>query len=453
MPKVYIKTYGCQMNERDSAQVARMLTDRGYLMTGDQAEADVVLINTCSVRDMAEQKALNKMSSMLHMRKTRPHMVYGFMGCMAQSRGGELIDSGADLVVGTQKYHRVADYVSEILQARADVRMEDLRTSIVDTEEEAGSQNTIRDGAAAENAATAFVSIMQGCNMKCSFCIVPYTRGAERGRPIADIVDEVERLAAAGVREVTLLGQIVNLYGRHEFPAVDGKSPFVQLLEKVAAVGGIERVRFTSPHPVGYKQDLIDAFGVIPELVEHVHFPVQSGSDKILKAMRRPYTSKKFEDLCARMRAVKPGIAITTDVIVGFPGEGDNEYAETRALCERVRFDNAFVFRYSKRRGTPAAEMEESIQVSERIKVQRNQDLLAVVDGIGTEKNMALVGTRQQVLCEGPSKRKAERLTGRTRTNKIVIFDGKREQLAGKVFDVDIEHCTGHVLYGDPVLD
>ena len=441
------------MNERDSAQVSTMLTDRGYLMTEEQAEADVVLINTCSVRDMAEQKALNKMSSMLHMRKTRPHMVYGFMGCMAQSRGEELIGAGANLVVGTQKYHRVADYVSEIFKAREDFRIEDLRTSIVDTEEEEGSQNTIRDGAAGADAATAFVSIMQGCNMKCSFCIVPYTRGAERGRPIVDVVDEVERLAAGGVREVTLLGQIVNLYGRHEFPAVNGKSPFVQLLEQVAAVDGIERVRFTSPHPVGYKQDLIDAFGVIPELVEHVHFPVQSGSDKILKSMRRPYKVEKFEQLVARMREVKPEIAITTDIIVGFPGEGDEEYAETLALCERIRFDNAFVFRYSKRRGTPAAEIEEALQVPERVKKQRNQDALKVVDRISIQKNMALVGTRQQVLCEGPSKRRVERLTGRTRTNKIVIFDGPREQLAGKVFDVEIEHCTGHVLYGTPLLN
>ena len=441
------------MNERDSAQVARMLTDRGYLMTEEQAEADVVLINTCSVRDMAEQKALNKMSSMLHMRKTRPHMVYGFMGCMAQSRGEELLGEGADLVVGTQKYHRVADYVAEIFKAREDFRIEDLRTSIVDTEEEEGSQNTIRDGAASGNAATAFVSIMQGCNMKCSFCIVPYTRGAERSRPIDEVVDEVERLVAGGVREVTLLGQIVNLYGRHEFPAVNGKSPFVQLLEKVASVDGIERVRFTSPHPVGYKQDLIEAFGAIPELVEHVHFPVQSGSNKILKAMRRPYKVEKFEQLIERMRSVKPEIAVTTDIIVGFPGEGDEEFAQTRALCERVRFDNAFVFRYSKRRGTPAAAMEDDLQVPERVKEERNKDLLRVVDRICTEKNMSLVGTCQQVLCEGPSKRKAEKLTGRTRTNKIVIFDGERERLAGSVFDVKIEHCTGHVLYGTPLLN
>lgn len=450
MPKVYIKTYGCQMNERDSAQVATMLADRGFLMTGEQAEADVVLINTCSVRDMAEQKALNKMSSMLHLRKTRPHMVYGFMGCMAQSRGDELLDVGADLVVGTQKYHRVADYVEEIFKARSEARMDDLRTSIVDTEEEEGSQNSIRDGAAADGAAIAFVSIMQGCNMKCSFCIVPYTRGGERGRPMGEVVDEVQRLAHGGVRQVTLLGQIVNLYGRHEFPTVDGKSPFVQLLEKVAAVDGIERVRFTSPHPVGYKSDLIEAFVTIPELVEHVHFPLQSGSDKILKAMRRPYKVAKFEELCARMRAARPGIAITTDIIVGFPGEGEAEYAETRALCERMHFDNAFIFRYSKRRGTPTAEMDEALQLPERVKEERNRDLLKLVDGISSANNMKLIGSRQQVLCEGVSKRKEDRLSGRTRTNKIVIFEGDRQRLTGEILDIDIEHCTGHVLYGSP---
>ena len=441
------------MNERDSLQVAEMLQNRGFLMTSDQAEADVILINTCSVRDQAEQKALNKMTSVQHLRKTRPHIVYGLWGCMAQSRGEELLERGADLVIGTQKYHRVADYVEEIFSARTEARMDDLRTSIVDTDEELNSQNTIRDGAAHDGAATAFVSIMQGCNMKCSFCIVPYTRGKERGRPINEIVDEVKKLADNGIKEVTLLGQIVNLYGRHEFPVVDGKSPFVQLLEQVAKVEGIERVRFTSPHPVGYKQDLIDAFGYIPELAEHVHFPLQSGSDKVLKAMRRPYKASKFVELVERMREVCPHIAVSTDIIVGFPGEGETEYLETRALCEKVKFDNAYVFRYSKRRGTPAAEMDDSLQLSEEVKVQRNQDLLKLIDQIGGEKNQALVGTKQEVLCEGLSKRRNDRLSGRTRTNRIVIFKGNHDRLTGKLFDVEIERTTGHVLYGTPLID
>ena len=229
---------------------------------------------------------------------------------------------------------------------------------------------------------------------------------------------------------------------------VDGKSPFVQLLEQVAKVDGIERVRFTSPHPVGYKQDLIDAFGYIPELAEHVHFPLQSGSDKVLKAMRRPYKASKFIELVERMREVCPDIAVSTDIIVGFPGEGDAEYAETRALCEKVRFDNAYVFRYSKRRGTPASEIDESLQLSEQVKVDRNQDLLKLIDQIGAEKNQSLVGTKQEVLCEGLSKRRNDRLSGRTRTNRIVIFNGNSNRLTGKLFDVEIERTTGHELYG-----
>ena len=249
MPRVYIKTYGCQMNERDTEQVSQMFVERGYTMTSTDLDADVVLINTCSVRDQAEQKAIGKMGMM---RRRRTPLVAGFMGCMAQSRGPELVDkTKVDLVVGTQKYHRVVEYVDEIIRAKEAQQMDDERFSIVDVEEEEASQNTIRDHALKAKQGAAFVSIMQGCNMKCTFCIVPYTRGGERGRPIADIVEEVRRLADRGVKEITLLGQIVNLYGRHEFPAVDGKSPFVQLLEAVHEVPGVQRIRFTSPHPIG----------------------------------------------------------------------------------------------------------------------------------------------------------------------------------------------------------
>ena len=330
--------------------------------------------------------------------------------------------------------------------------MDDPRFSIVDTGEEEQSQNTIRDHDLAQHQSTAFVSIMQGCNMKCSFCIVPYTRGAERGRPIDEIVGETRHLVSRGIKEVTLLGQIVNLYGRHEFPAVDGKSPFVQLLQALNDIDGLERIRFTSPHPIGYKQDLIEAFTYLPKLAEHVHLPLQAGSDRILKAMRRPYKAAKFEELVAKIREAKPGIAITTDIIVGFPGETDEDYQMTRDLCARVEFDHAFVFRYSKRRDTPAAEMDESIQIPERVKEERNQDLLGVIDAITERKNEALIGQSVEVLCEGPSRRNKERLAGRTRTNRIVIFDGKPERLAGEIFDVHIQQSTGHTLYGDAVL-
>ncbi len=454
MPRVFIKTYGCQMNERDSEQVARMFVERGYTLTRDEDDADVVLINTCSVRDQAEQKALGRMASAARHRTRNPRVVYGFLGCMAQSRGAELLETvpHLDLVAGTQKYHKVADHVDTILKSKVERRMDDPRFSIVDVEEEEDSQNTIRDHSLSERQASAFVSIMQGCNMKCTFCIVPYTRGGERARPIPEIVEEVKRLAGRGVKEVTLLGQIVNLYGRHEFPKVDDKSPFVQLLEAVNGVDGIERIRFTSPHPVGYKSDLIEAFTYLPKLAEHVHLPLQSGSDRILKAMHRPYKAAKFEELCARIREARPGMAISTDVIVGFPGETEDDYARTRALCERVEFDQAYVFRYSKRRDTPAAAMDESIQLPERVKEERNQDLLKVIDRISARKNAAFVGRTEEVLCEGPSRRNAERLSGRTRTNKIVIFDGDRERLTGELFDVRIQNATNHTLYGDPVL-
>ncbi len=450
MPKVYIRTYGCQMNERDTEQVSQMFVERGYTMTGEEEEADVILINTCSVRDQAEQKALGKMGLMGQYRKVKPHLVTGFMGCMAQSRGAELVaTSKVDLVVGTQKYHRVVEYVDGLLKAKQEKQMDEERFSIVDIEEEEASQNTIRDHTLEAKQATAFVSIMQGCNMKCTFCIVPYTRGGERGRPIAEIVEEVRRLAGRGVKEVTLLGQIVNLYGRHEFPAVDGKSPFVQLLEAVHEVEGIERIRFTSPHPIGYKKDLIEAFTYLPKLAEHVHLPVQSGSNAVLKRMHRPYTREKFIDLVGRIRAARPGIAITTDVIVGFPGETEEQYLETRAMFEEIAFDNAFVFRYSKRRGTPAAEMDEALQLPERVKEERNQDLLGVVNRLALPKYDALVGEAVEVLCEGYSRYTNDRLTGRTRTNKIVVFEGNFERHTGEILNIRVREAKGFTLYGE----
>ena len=444
------------MNERDSEQVAQMFIEGGYTLTADEADADAILINTCSVRDQAEQKALGKMGLMGAHRRQKPHVVYGFMGCMAQSRGSELFERipHLDVVVGTQKYHKVFEYVDSILARRLERRMDDPALSlsgenVCDTDEESGSQNTIRDHVPKPREATAFVSIMQGCNMRCSFCIVPDTRGKERGRPIAEIVDEVARLAAHGVREVTLLGQIVNLYGRTEFEKVNGRSPFVQLLEAVHEVDGIERIRFTSPHPIGYRDDLVAAFTYLPKLCSHIHFPMQSGSDRILKLMRRPYKNAKFVEICEKMRAARPDLAITTDIIVGFPGETEEDFLETVATCERLRFDNAFIFRYSKRKDTPAAEMDG--QLPETVKEERNQRLLEVVNDIARAKNDALVGSVQQILCEGPSKHNKARLGGRTSQNKIVIFDGDPNRFTGALVDVDIRESTGFTLYGEVV--
>src|SRR5256884_4246994 len=460
MPKFFIKTYGCQMNERDSEQVAHSLIARGYERAAREAEADVVLLNTCSVRDMADQKALGKMGMLGRMAKERPRIVFGFLGCMAQARGTSLLKNlpHVDLVVGTQKFHRVPDYVEELVARKAvgsagiadlgRTRMDDLRFSIVDVAEEAGSQSTIREQELAPKQATAFVSIMQGCNMHCTFCIVPQTRGSERSRSVDEIVSEVRDLVARGVKEVTLLGQIVNLYGRHEFPKIDNKSPFVQLLETVHNVEGLERLRFTSPHPIAFRDDLVDAISNLPKLAEHVHLPLQSGSNRILKAMHRAYTAEKYAQLVGKIRAGRPGIAVTTDIIVGFPGETNSDYKATRDLVEQLQFDNAFIFRYSPRRETPAAGMPD--QIDESVKEARNQDLLEIVNASARRANEKLVGARVEVLCEGPSKTNPARLMGRTRTNKVVVFEAE-ENCIGKIFDVAIERANGFSLYGQPI--
>src|SRR5271156_2360657 len=397
MPSVFIKTYGCQMNVRDSEQVARDLANRGYDLVESEEGADVVLLNTCSVRDMAEQKAIGKMQTLEGRKNRRQHQVIGFLGCMAQSRGASILDElpGVDLVLGTQKFHEAGRHIDDLFRQRVE-NPAARREAIVDVAEETGSQNTIRDHVLAPKQVSAFVSIMQGCNMHCTFCIVPSTRGAERSRPIAEIVAEVGSLVAQGVKEITLLGQIVNLYGRHEFPSVTGRSPFVQLLHAVAAVPGLERLRFPSPHPIGFKDDLVACFREIPNLCEHVHLPLQSGSDRILKAMHRAYTAAAYLRLIAKLRAAQPKLAFTTDIIVGFPGETGDDFRRTCDLVREVAFDNAFVFRYSPRRDTPAATMED--QLSEEVKMERNRVLLDILDEIADKRVKELLGSEAEIL-------------------------------------------------------
>lgn len=460
MPSVFIKTYGCQMNERDSEQVARDLVAHGYDLATKESEADVILLNTCSVREMAENKAIGKMGFLRKLRRNKPQLVLGYLGCMAQRMGSDLAKKSPhiDLIVGTQKFHRVADYVTEALQRRKEALQEEEElqelakifvTPLIDIGEEKDSQNTIKEHHSIERDASAFISIMQGCNMHCTFCIVPTTRGPERGRPIADIVKEAKELVSMGVREVTLLGQIVNLYGRHEIPKIDNKSPFVQLLEALHEIDGLERIRFTSPHPMGFRSDLVECIGRLPKVMEHIHLPLQSGSDRILKKMHRPYTTAAYRKLVADLRAARPGIAITTDIIVGFPGETEEEYLQTKQLAEEIAFDNAFIFRYSQRGDTPAAIMEE--QIAEEVKEFRNKDLLESINAAASKKIDACIGTLQEILCEGPSRYDASRLTGRTRTNKIVVFKGG-ERFHREIFNLRITGATAFTLYGDPVV-
>jgi tRNA-2-methylthio-N6-dimethylallyladenosine synthase len=317
--------------------------------------------------------------------------------------------------------------------------------AVVDTAEEAGSQNTIRDHLdTPERRVCAFVSIQQGCNMDCSFCIVPTTRGDERSRPMDDIIRECGELAARGTREITLLGQIVTSYGRRDYPHSGGISPFVRLIERVAAVPGIERIRFTSPHPRGFRQDLADAFGRTPKLGEHVHLPVQSGSDRILRAMRRPYTRDRYLEIVESLRAAQPSMAFSTDVIVGFPGETDADFEETVKLCRTVDYDMAYVFKYSVRTGTPAATMPG--QVPDEVREERNRVLLDVLREGSIRRSQRLVGTVQEVLVEGPDQT-GLRFSGRTRGNRTTVFEAA-PRLVGSLVPVEVTSASVSTLYG-----
>src|SRR4051812_4699662 len=452
MNRVHIKTYGCQMNERDSEAVAAMLRARGYRIVAEENECDILLLNTCSVRDAAEQKAIGKARYLQQRKKKQPDFVLGILGCMAQNRGAALLEQlpDVDLIVGTQKFHQVPGYLDNLRAARdAGVPIGE---TIVDIGEEAGSQNTIKDHVAPEigeeRQVNAFVSIQQGCNMDCAFCIVPKTRGDERSRPMDDIVAECRALAERGVREITLLGQIVTSYGRRDYAHTGGVTPFVQLLERVHAIDGIERIRFTSPHPRGFKDDLVAAYGRLPKLCGYVHLPLQSGSNRILRAMNRPYTRERYREIVEALRAAQPDMYFSTDVIVGFPGETEEDFEQTRELFEACNYDMAYVFKYSIRTGTRAATME--AQVPEETKDRRNQALLDILQKNSVRRNELLLGTVEEVLVEGPDKT-GQRFTGRTRGNRVCVFAAD-ERLVGSLIPLKITRASVSTLYGELVV-
>jgi tRNA-2-methylthio-N6-dimethylallyladenosine synthase len=446
--RVYIKTYGCQMNERDSEAVAAMLRARGYRIVTSEHDCDILLMNTCAVRDAAEQKAIGKAANVQARKKKNPDFVLGILGCMAQNRGAALLDQlpDVDLIVGTQKFHQVPDYLDNLRAARdAGIPLAD---TIIDLGEEAGSQNTIRDHELADRQVTAFVSIQQGCNMDCAFCIVPKTRGDERSRPMDDIVRECEQLAARGVKEVTLLGQIVTSYGRRDYVHTGGISPFVQLIERIHALEGIERIRFTSPHPRGFKDDLVAAYARLPKLCPYVHLPMQSGSNRILRAMNRPYTRERYREIVDALRAATPDLYFSTDVIVGFPGETDDDFEQTRELFAACNYDMAYIFKYSVRSGTPAASLGD--QVPEAVKEVRNQILLDLLRRNSERRNATLLGTVEEVLVEGPDKTGAH-FTGRTRGNRVAVFDADPRLIGARV-PLRITRASVSTLYGELVL-
>jgi tRNA-2-methylthio-N6-dimethylallyladenosine synthase len=406
MRRVYIETYGCQMNVSDSELMFGVLGREGYVRTEDPAEADVLLVNTCAVRDHAEQRVLGRMGELK--RYKRPGDVLGVVGCMAQRLGPKLLERvpQVDMVIGPDGYRGLPELIA---QARAGERAADVEFKGWEHYEDVPPIRT--------NPISAFVTVQRGCDYRCTFCIVPMTRGPERSRKLADVVHEVARLAASGTTEVTLLGQTVNSYH-------DGEYDFADLLRAVGAVDGIRRLRFTSPYPTDFTPRVLAAMAETPAVCEHVHLPVQSGSSRTLKRMLRRYDRDRYVDVVASLRAAVPGISLSTDIIVGFPGETEEEFQETLSLVEQIQFDDAYTFKYSLRDGTPAVRIKD--HVAEEIKTERIGRLIALVRRVAKQKNIGLIGTTHEVLVEGPAKR-GGLLQTRTRTNKIAMLDGPAE--------------------------
>ena len=423
MPRIYIETYGCQMNVADSELVLGVLEREGYVAVDDPAAADVVLVNTCAVRDHAEQKVLSRVGELK--RCKRPGGVLGVVGCMAQRLGPKLLERipQVDLVVGPDGYRGLPELIARV-RAGGGERAADV--------EFRGWEHYEDVPPAREGGASAFVTVQRGCDYRCTFCIVPMTRGPERSRKLADVVREVERLAGAGTTEVTLLGQTVNSYD-------DGTHDFADLLRAVGAVSGIRRMRFTSPYPTDFGERVVAAMAETPAVCEHVHLPVQSGSSHVLRRMLRRYDRDRYLAVVAALRDAMPGIALTTDIIVGFPGESEEDFRETLSLVEAVAFDDAFTFRYSPREGTPATRLKDV--VPDPVAGERLERLVAAVRGIARRKNVALVGSTHEVLVEGWAKR-GDLLQGRTRANKVALFPGP-DQWIGSYRMVRFTGTTG----------
>jgi tRNA-2-methylthio-N6-dimethylallyladenosine synthase len=442
--KVYIKTYGCQMNDRDSEAVSQDMLSSGYALTENEKEADVILFNTCSVRDQAERKAMGKIGIIKKYRKDKPNLKIGVIGCMAQSKGDEITKKygHVDVVVGTDQLHKIPELLEKAEKENTQIVSRGLSRDILDRLE-----------VHPEGQISAQLSIMRGCNEYCTYCIVPFTRGQEKSRPVASIISEVKALVAKGVREVMYLGQNITAYGIIESRKTrtynKEVSPFAELLRETAKIEGIKRIRFTSPHARYFNDDLIDTIAAEPKISRMIHFPLQSGSDHILKMMRRRHTAEEFMVWINKLKDRVEGVTFSTDLIVGFPGESAEDFDATRQMCNDIDFDQEFIFRYSKRRNTPAAQMPN--QLDEDLKMERNQILLADLAERLTAKNEALVGTTQEVLVEGPSKRNSERWSGRNPNHKIVIFDPKENVKIGDMVMVKIDMATQHSLYGEYV--
>ncbi|MBU4370695.1 MAG: tRNA (N6-isopentenyl adenosine(37)-C2)-methylthiotransferase MiaB [Proteobacteria bacterium] len=433
--KLYIQTFGCQMNVQDAQKMAVLLEESGYGTTEDPELADLILVNTCSIREKAAQKIYSQLGRFRELKERNPLLLIGVGGCLAQQWGDRFFRRVPylDLVVGTHQIHRLPEMVCELEGAGGRI----VETGFCDR---VGSLDIPAQPAA--GAVSTFVTIMQGCNNFCAYCVVPHLRGREQSRPLPDILREIETLAARGIREVTLLGQNVNSYG-HTLP---GETDFTQLINAIGKVPGIGRIRFTTSHPKDLSPRLIASFGEIASLCEHIHLPVQSGSDLVLRRMNRGYTAEAYREKVAELRRICPQISITSDVIVGFPGEEEEDFQQTLELMREIRFDNLFSFQYSEREGTAAVGMDRPVH--EGVKRERLRALQALQEEHTLDKNRACVGRRETVLVEGPSRNGCEDMTGRTRGNRIVNFPG-RTGLIGKTVSVRIVEAFAHSLRGE----
>ena len=435
--KIFIKTFGCQMNEYDSGKISDIaVSNAGYQPTDNIEEADLIVFNTCSIREKAQEKVFSDLGRARELKKEKPELKIAVGGCVASQEGKNIIRRApyVDIVFGPQSYHRLP----ELLKKRQETNRPQVDISFPEIEKFDHLPKPHAD------AATAFVSIMEGCSKYCSYCVVPYTRGEEFSRPLQDVLLEIIQLAEQGVKEVTLLGQNVNAY-RGEDP--DGELvDFARLLEYVAEIEGIERIRYTTSHPKEFSKRLIEAYGKIPKLANHVHLPVQAGSDRVLAGMKRGYTVLEYKSIVRKLRQIRPDICIATDFIVGFPNETAEDFEKTMKLIEDVKFDASFSFVYSPRPGTPAAEMPDD--TPQEVKLERLQRLQALNTKHAQEISQSMVGSIQRVLVVGKAKRGENMLSARTDNNRIVTFNGD-ESLIGKMISLKITDVYPHTLGGE----
>jgi len=437
LQKLYIKTFGCQMNEYDSARMADVLRlAHGMELTGDPAAADVILFNTCSVREKAQEKVFTDLGRVKHLKRANPQLLIGVGGCVASQEGAAIVTRAphVDLVFGPQTLHRLP----QMIESRRGTGKPQVDVSFPEIEKFDNLPPARAEGA------TAFVSVMEGCSKYCTFCVVPYTRGEEVSRPFEDVLIEVAELAQQGVKEVTLLGQNVNAY--RGATAEGDAADLASLLEYVAAIPGIERIRYTTSHPREFTQRLAEAHARLPQLAPHVHLPVQAGSDRVLAAMKRGYTVLEYKAIVRRARAACPAISISSDFIVGFPGESDADFEATMKLIEEIGFDASFSFIYSRRPGTPAAALPDDTPLE--VKRARLQRLQARIEQQAQAISRGMVGTVQRVLVEGAARKDAAELCGRTGNNRVVNFPGSRA-LIGRLVDVMVTTALAHSLRGE----